>query len=64
VFKNRENALKFAQKLNSEGYDVKTLFKKNRTVVFIGYFKTTEEARQLQKELKSKGIDSVLKRRR
>ncbi len=63
VFRNRANALRFAEKLKELGFKVKTVFKGDLTYVIVGYYETLDEARTVKEELAEEKINSILKRR-
>ncbi len=64
VFRNRANALKFAERLRDLGFKVKTVFKKNLTIVIVGYYETLQEAKAVKEELAKEKINSIIKRRK
>ena len=64
IFRNKANAVKLAQELNSKGFQSKTVFGKRYVKVIVGYYDSLHQARVVQRELRSAGFDSVLKWRK
>ncbi len=64
IFRNKVNAVKLAQELNSKGFQSKTVFGKRYVKVIVGYYDSLHQARVVQRELRSAGFDSVLKWRK
>ena len=64
VFRNKENAFKLVNRLKEKGFDAKTVYGKRYVKVIVGYFETKKEAMKVKRELRSLGIDSILRRRR
>ena len=64
LFKNKENAVKLTQELLNKGFQAKTLFGKKYAKVIVGYFDSPQQAKVVQKELRSAGFNSILRWRR
>jgi cell division protein FtsN len=64
VFRNKENALKLAERLQKLGFKPKTIYTSRYVKVAVGYFQTKREALKTKKELSSHGISAILKRRK